>query len=135
MMAVMEQHAGAAHRGRPRSEAADHAIAEATLDLLGEEGWAGLTMTGVAHRAGVSTATLYRRFSSKEDLVCSAVNTKNESRPVIDHGSLEQDLRAKLLDIVERVRGDGGRMVRGIIGESVRNPRLAELLQSTVFAA
>jgi AcrR family transcriptional regulator len=123
-----------APRGRPRSAEVDHAISAATLALLAEDGWAGLTMTGVAERAGVSTATLYRRFSSKEDLVCAAVATKYKSRPVVDHGSLEADLRAKLGEIVERFHGESGAMVKGVIGEAVRNPRLGDLLRTTVAA-
>jgi AcrR family transcriptional regulator len=135
MMASVADPSTVPHRGRPRSTEADHAIADATLELLAEEGWAGLTMSGVAQRAGVSTATLYRRFSSKDDLVCAAMTTSYDARPNVDHGSLEADLRAKLNEIVERVRGDGGRMVQGVIGEAARNPRLAQLLRTTVFAA
>jgi AcrR family transcriptional regulator len=134
MIAPVADQSTAPHRGRPRSTEVDHAIADATLALLAEEGWAGLTMSGVAHRAGVSTATLYRRFSSKDDLVCAAVTTSYDARPNVDHGSLEADLRAKLDELVERVRGDGGRMVQGVIGEAARNPRLAEILRRTVFS-
>jgi AcrR family transcriptional regulator len=135
MMSTMADPTPAPHRGRPRSAEVDHAIAEATLALLGEEGWAGLTMSGVAERAGVSTATLYRRFSSKDDLVCAAMTTDYRARPNVDHGSLEDDLRAKLNEIVERVRGDGGRMVQGVIGEAVRNPRVAQILRTGVLSA
>jgi AcrR family transcriptional regulator len=122
-------------RGRPRSVEADNAIADATIALLAQEGWAGLTMNGVAHHAGVSTATLYRRYSSKEDLVCAAVTARSENLSTIDTGSLEGDLRAKLHDIVDRMRGPGGRVMEGVIGEAVRNPRLAQILRNTAFAA
>ena len=122
------------HRGRPRSIEADRAIAQATLELLAEDGWAGLTMSGVAHRAGVSTATLYRRYSSKEDLVCAAITAEHEDRPNIDHGSLEADLRAKLSEIVEKLQGDGGRIARGVVGEAMRNDRLGEIMRNTVMA-
>src|SRR5689334_3013259 len=105
------------HRGRPRSAEADQAIAEATLELLAEKGWAGLTMNGVAHRAGVSTATLYRRYSSKEDLVCAAMHESNPANASVDTGSLEGDLRAKLTEMVNRMRGEDGARVKGIIGE------------------
>ena len=135
MMSAMADPATVSHRGRPRSSEADKAISEATMALLAEEGWAGLTMSGVAQRAGVSTATLYRRFESKDDLVCAAVATSYDARPDIDHGSLEADLRAKLNEIVERVRGDGGRLVQGVIGEAARNPRLAQILRKTVFVS
>jgi AcrR family transcriptional regulator len=135
MMSAMADPEPAPHRGRPRSTEVDHAIADATMALLAEDGWTGLTMSGVAQRAGVSTATLYRRFSSKEDLVCAAMTTSSDARPVIDHGSLEADLRAKLDEMAQKVRGDGGRMIQGVIGEAVRNPRLARILRTTVFSA
>lgn len=135
MMSAMGDAATAAHRGRPRSAEADQAIAEATMELLSEDGWAGLTMNGVAHRAGVSTATLYRRYSSKEDLVCAAMRARADVTETPDHGSLEADLRARLSKLVEKIRGDGGRMTQGLIGEVVRNPRLADLFRNTLFAA
>lgn len=62
-----------ARRGRPRSTAADAAILEATRTVLAEAGWAGLTVEGVAARAGVAKTTVYRRFSSRSDLAVAAV--------------------------------------------------------------
>src|SRR5262245_39218128 len=82
-------------RGRPRSTAADLAIVRATLEILLADGYDGLTMAGVAQRAGVSTATLYRRYESKIDLVVGCVTTlKDEFHHPIDTGSLAGDLRA-----------------------------------------
>jgi len=75
-------------RGRPRSAEADAAIQEATVDLLATEGYAGLTMSGVAQQAGVSTATLYRRWHSKLDLVVEVLATRAEESPVPDTGTL-----------------------------------------------
>ena len=66
----------AATRGRPRSTAADLAIMRATIQILVEDGYDGLTMAGVAQRAGVSTATLYRRYESKVDLVVGCITNR-----------------------------------------------------------
>ena len=71
-------------RGRPRSAMADRAIVAATLALLEEHGYAGLTMAGVAERAGVSTATLYRRWSSKQELVVGALAAVIPDQPPSD---------------------------------------------------
>jgi hypothetical protein len=59
------QVATGAVRGRPRSERAHRAILEAALDLPAEHGMSGLTMEGVAARAGIGKRTLYRRWRSK----------------------------------------------------------------------
>ena len=58
--------------GRPRSEEAHQAILDATLELLVEVGFSALTVEGVASRAGVGKATIYRRWASKLPLVVEA---------------------------------------------------------------
>ena len=58
--------------GRPRSTEADEAILEAAVDLFAECGFDGLTVEGVAARAGVGKATIYRRYPGKLDLVIAA---------------------------------------------------------------
>src|SRR5690349_10214273 len=73
--------------GRPRSAEADEAIHDATAELLANDGYAGLTMSGVANRAGVSTATLYRRWSSKLELVVDVLAAGVEESPVPDTGT------------------------------------------------
>lgn len=72
----------AAHRGgRPRSAEADRAIVGATLELLGELGPTGLTVEEVASRAGVSKATLYRRYAGKDQLIVDALASLNDELP------------------------------------------------------
>ena len=56
---------GRSRRGRPRDPAVDEAILSAAVDLLGEVGYARLTMEQVAERAGVGKASLYLRWPSK----------------------------------------------------------------------
>ena len=58
--------------GRQRSQAADEAILSATLDLLSERGYGGFTVSAVIDRSGVSSATLYRRWPTKQQLVAAA---------------------------------------------------------------
>ena len=43
-----------------------------TLEVFVEEGYAGVSIEGVAARAGVGKATIYRRYSSKAELVVEA---------------------------------------------------------------
>jgi AcrR family transcriptional regulator len=78
--------------GRPRSAAADASIVRATLELLLEEGYRGLTMEQVRARAGVGKATLYRRYGSKQDLVTAAIQHLNQPLELPDTGSVRADI-------------------------------------------
>jgi Bacterial regulatory proteins, tetR family len=64
----------AQHRGNRygRSEAAREAVLEAADDLLVENGFAGVTIEGIAARAGVGKQTIYRWWSSKTDILMDA---------------------------------------------------------------
>jgi len=121
--------------GRPRSAEADLAIREATLDLLASQGYADLTMSGVAAAAGVSTATLYRRWSSKLELVIDVLRARADERPVPETGSLYRDLRAVVDGMVEALTdSDHGSVLPGLITEITRNPELAKVFRSTLVA-
>src|SRR3954471_14195555 len=59
--------------GRPRDPRVDAAIRKATLDLLVEDGYQATTIQAIARRAGVSAPSVYRRWSSKAELIEEAV--------------------------------------------------------------
>lgn len=86
-------------RGRTQDISRDGLIIDAALQLLGEKGYHGLTMTDVATRAGVSKATLYRRWAVKADLVADAVATLDLLKPPCYPGT---SLRDDLLAFVEQ---------------------------------
>ncbi|MBO1417984.1 TetR/AcrR family transcriptional regulator [Streptomyces sp. FH025] len=119
----------APRRGRPRDAARDRALLDATLAVLAESGYGGLTTAAVAARAGVSTATLYRRWSSKEDLVIAAAALYGEgAHTPPETGSLEGDLRVVLRDKAAAMTGESGRLMRALIGEAAHNAALADAL-------
>ena len=117
-------------RGRPRSAEADQAIADATIALLEEEGYSAMTMQGVAARAGVSTATLYRRWPSKQDLVVATLKSIVINQESIDTGSLAGDLDVFLHLIARKLSSEEGHLYKGIFGEAMLNPALAEALRA-----
>ncbi len=81
--------------GRPRSERAHQAILQATIELLLEQGFAEMSVEGVASRAGVGKATIYRRWPSKADLVAEAVGRlSHKVLDPVDTGSVRGDLIA-----------------------------------------
>ena len=80
--------------GRQRSEAADQAILAATLEALAEDGYGALTMASVIARSGVSSATLYRRWPTKQQLVAAALASLHPAIVDEDTGSLDGDIAA-----------------------------------------
>jgi AcrR family transcriptional regulator len=90
-------------RGRPRSPDADEAILAATLELAGEVGINGMSMDDLAERAGVSKTTIYRRWTSKEQLVLEALRSAMGPLDDVDTGSMRDDLRAYLVELGERM--------------------------------
>ncbi len=59
--------------GRPRNERASEAITEAALRQLDKLGFGQMTMESIALEAGVSRATIYRRYRDKADVVTDAI--------------------------------------------------------------
>jgi AcrR family transcriptional regulator len=83
--------------GRKRSEDSRLAILTAAFELIGEVGYAGLTIEGIAARSGAGKQTVYRWWPSKADVLLDALATKADLHvPVPDEGSYAADLRTFL---------------------------------------
>ena len=82
--------------GRPRSERAEQAIIDATLEAIAERGVDGVGCEDVAARAGVGKATLYRRWPGKEDLLIAAFASLKSPLPEPRGESVREDLIAML---------------------------------------
>ena len=82
--------------GRPRDPRIDAAILRATTDLLVEIGYANLTMAAVAERAGTTKTALYRRWSSKAELVHEAAFPAAPTAIATPPGDLRADVRAMI---------------------------------------
>lgn len=89
---------GPVRSGRKRDPTRDGAILDAAIEVLGEVGYAALTMDAVAVRARAGKATVYRRWSSKEELILDAVDRLKSQQvpldPLPDTGTLRGDLVA-----------------------------------------
>lgn len=120
-------------RGRPRSADADQAILAATLDVVGEAGFRGLAMDVVADRAGVSKATIYRRWSSKEALVLEAMRHAINPVDDVDLGSVRDDLTTFLQNLAERMsHGRMSDVLPHLIDVAVHDPQLRSSLDQYV---
>lgn len=80
--------------GRPRSAQAHKAILDATLELLAEEGFQGLSIEAIAVRARVGKTTIYRRWSSKDELVIDALHEVQVNLSMVDTGNFRNDFVA-----------------------------------------
>jgi len=81
-------------KGRPRSEAVSQSILEAALDLIAEHGTiADVSIERVAELSKVSKASIYRRWSSKEELIAAAFESIKAPLPTsMPRTSLREDL-------------------------------------------
>jgi AcrR family transcriptional regulator len=124
-----------ARHGRPRDPQVDAAIRQATLDLLVEEGFARMSIEGVASRAGVGKAAIYRRWDCKTALVVDSIHDLVSAK--MDWPQTD-DIRADLEGIfnlfLEKMRGMEGEMMSAVVSELVRNPELAATVQGQFIA-
>ncbi len=122
-------------RGRPRDPAADVAIEAAVRGLLAEVGYRKTSIEQVAHRAGVSKSTVYRRARDKADLVF-AVMFGSEPPPPGHVGpdweavlkELIAALSVEFMDPVARVA------MPGLFSEFSCRPELAERVRRDLLA-
>ena len=114
-----------ATRGRPRSETARKAILAAAAELLLDRGLPGVSMDAVADRAGVSKATIYRWWPTKESLALDMLyNEWTRVTPQqYESGSLRLDLLALLLAWSRLASGRPyGRVVAALLMEGRTDP-------------
>jgi AcrR family transcriptional regulator len=121
--------------GRPRSAEADLAIVRATLEVLVEHGYRGLSVEKVRDRAGVGKATIYRRYPSRQDLVKAAVAHLHSDLDVgPDRGSLRADfagLAAQLGPVTRQT--EGTRFMAQMLAEASRDPDVHAIFTASLI--
>jgi AcrR family transcriptional regulator len=113
------------------------AIIDATRELLAEGGVHGLTVEGVAARAGVAKTTIYRRWRSKDELALAVLIDMVEQ--VVSVPELG-DTRAELIAFVDgavKILGTTlmGRVMQGLVSDLAADPELARAFRERVVAA
>ena len=119
--------------GRPRDPSCDTKIIQATLALLADDGYDGVTMEAVAARAGVGKATLYRRYAGKESLVVDALATVTDTVARVARGGLRDDLVALVASTVRTTSSPAGRLLPRLVSAAVDNPSLLERYRQQVI--
>ncbi len=98
-------------QGRPRSEETRKAILKAAFRLLKKQGFEEVSSQQIAEAAGVSTATLYRWWKSKQEILLEAfMETKRDLLPYGKRGSPLQRLKRYTLRVAEFLKSDDGRV-------------------------
>ncbi|UUW90651.1 TetR/AcrR family transcriptional regulator [Pimelobacter simplex] len=117
--------------GRPRSEAARTAVLHAVDDLLVEVGYAAMTMTGIAARAGVGKQTVYRWWSSKAEILLEATthDAAGELRTPPGRSSAAELSAYASAVLAFLGSAHAGLAYRALLGEAQHDAKIAALLR------
>ncbi|MFE6920946.1 TetR/AcrR family transcriptional regulator [Nocardia sp. NPDC057663] len=124
------KHAG----GRPREQRVDTAIAAAVRAVIGESGYAGLTVDAVAATAGVGKASIYRRYATKQEMTFAVLLHDLREESPADTGTLHGDLSALTEQIAEQLRGPGAGTLTGLLADIRADPELRTRFAETFLA-
>jgi AcrR family transcriptional regulator len=114
-----------------RSSRARDAVLEAADDLLVERGYAGVTIEGIAERAGVAKQTIYRWWPSKFEILMDTFldDAENELK-IPDTGSTAEDLRKHLRRLARFLTKEpAGQVMLALIGQAQHDRAIAAVFQ------
>ncbi|MGN6713605.1 TetR/AcrR family transcriptional regulator [Anaerocolumna jejuensis] len=113
--------------GRPRSEETKKAILTASYELLLENGFNTITVEGIAERAGVSKATIYKWWPNKAAVVLDGFFAATESMlQVPDTGSVCEDLFIQVNNLAAFITSPKGKVITELIAAGQFNANIAE---------
>jgi AcrR family transcriptional regulator len=121
--------------GRPRDSALDEAILAATVRHLGERGYEGMSIGGIAAAAGTTAPSLRRRYRNKLKLAVAAIDFMHIEPPP----DAEAEPRAAALAVLENLRtsmlSQKSMAILGtILAEELRNPELLDRFRQRLIA-
>jgi AcrR family transcriptional regulator len=128
-----EESVGQARLGRPRNVQIDDAVLKATVAVLDDTGYGGLTVEEVARRAGTTKPAIYRRWPNRQRLVLAALGERLGEAQAPDTGCTLCDLDECLRVFVAAFR----RMPPGVLGplfaDCAGDRELRAAFMSTLF--
>ena len=110
----------------------DRAVFDAVLEVVAEQGYERATTRAIADAAGINEVTLFRRFTSKENLLRQAVRSNFEGF-ALDLDAPGDDVAADLLTIVSyysRLYETRGGVVLTLMREAKYSPEVAAVLSA-----
>lgn len=118
-----------------RNEVARLAVLRAADDLVAERGYGGVSIEGIASRAGVAKQTIYRWWPSKVDILLDTLAEDTEGDLAVPTtGSAEQRLRRYLRTYARFLAGDPGKVLLALLGEAQHDAAVAALVRERHLA-
>jgi AcrR family transcriptional regulator len=114
-----------------RVQRSKDAVMKATLELLTEDGLAGLSIDKVSARSGVAKTTVYRHWPSRAELLLDACSSLTGPFTLADTGSFRGDLVALVREIRARFESQLGSMLPSIMDAAEREPEMAALFAAS----
>jgi AcrR family transcriptional regulator len=110
------------------------AIRHALMQELAAVGYGRLSIEAVARRAGVAKTAVYRRWSSKLEMVLEIVAAAvGQSLPLPDTGSLAGDVEVLLRVAAKALQHPlASQIIPDLLAEAARNPQIAETLREAL---
>jgi AcrR family transcriptional regulator len=125
---------GARTRGRPLAADREPLILDAASELLDEIGYDHLRVQDVADRAHVGLATIYRRWSTKQELVIAAMGRAKASVELPETDDPRADLEALLREMTNDIFGPKACFVAGFVTALRNDPELGRVFRESLLA-
>jgi AcrR family transcriptional regulator len=117
---------------RPRDDQLDEAIHRATVSLLVEVGYDGVTIAEAARRASTVPPTMYRRYRNAQELVLATLHrefAEAAGTALEDLGDLRADLLSFVSTIATALTPERAAILAGLMLPLRRDPTLAAALR------
>lgn len=105
------------------------AVLKAADELVERDGFAAVTVEGIAARAGVSKATIYRWWPNKAAVVAdSFLDLTAPMIDFVDSGSVLEDLRVQMQRLTEVLASPRGQVLAALFAEGTRDAEVSTAL-------
>jgi AcrR family transcriptional regulator len=116
---------------RTPSSEAHQKVLKAALELIAERGIEGTSMDAIAQLSGVSKATVYKHWASKDALCIEAVASLQGKLPEFNSGDPRADITSLLRHLAHARKSElWGRIWPRLVGYAAGNPEFAQALRA-----
>lgn len=113
--------------GRKPDPSIEGRVLDAAIQIYALKGWSGFNFDVVARTVGVGKAAIYRRWTSREELLADTFRSRWDAVTLIDEGSLEADLRALCTMIMDRLLTTQGGLVMNLQADAQHYPAARDI--------